>query len=193
MVQGVVGTNLVSMSLAYRGLDLAGHCDPGSVGNDVIACARMIRFTPARSGVHTVGTCLDVDPVNAARYDSRLAVLTDCASIASVIACDDDGCQGGAASFAARLTFNASAGSTYYIAVGGFDEFAVGPFHVEIEQPAGVAGDLNNDGLVNGMDLADLLGRWGTQGSTGQGSADLDGNGLVGAGDLAILLNAWSV
>lgn len=187
VIQGAVGTNLVNMSLAYRSLDLAGHCDPGPDGTDAIACARMIRFTAGRSGPHTVGTCADADPTNSARFDSRLAVLADCGSAASVLACNDDGCVGGANPYASKLTFTAVAGSTYYIAVGGFDEFAVGPFHVTIEEPTGVAGDVNGDGSVNGIDLALLLGQWG-----GPGSADIDGSGLVGGADLALLLNAWT-
>ena len=47
--------------------------------------------------------------------------------------------------------------------------------------------DLNQDGSVNGADLASLLGEWGNQG----GSADIDGNGLVEGGDLALLLGRW--
>lgn len=48
--------------------------------------------------------------------------------------------------------------------------------------------DINADGVVNGGDLAILLGAWGTTGSP----ADLDGDGVVGAADLAMLLGAWS-
>jgi hypothetical protein len=48
----------------------------------------------------------------------------------------------------------------------------------------GIPGDLNGDGAVNAVDLAQLLNAWG-QG----GPADLDGDGTVGATDMAILLN----
>jgi hypothetical protein len=51
------------------------------------------------------------------------------------------------------------------------------------ENPA----DLDGDGAVNAIDLAILIGAWGTPG----GSADLDHDGVVGAGDLGILLGAW--
>ena len=47
--------------------------------------------------------------------------------------------------------------------------------------------DLNQDGSVNGADLATLLGQWGNQG----GSGDLNGNGFVEGGDLAMLLGRW--
>ena len=47
--------------------------------------------------------------------------------------------------------------------------------------------DLNGDGVVNGADLAILLGDWG-----GRGLADLNGDGVVNGADLAILLGEWS-
>ena len=50
------------------------------------------------------------------------------------------------------------------------------------------AADLNDDGAVNALDMAILLGAWGEFG----GIADLDLDGIVGAQDLAALLAAWS-
>ncbi len=47
-------------------------------------------------------------------------------------------------------------------------------------------GDLNSDGVVDGSDLALLLGNWG-----GTGIGDLDGNDPVTGADLSILLGAW--
>lgn len=52
---------------------------------------------------------------------------------------------------------------------------------------AATPGDLNGDGLVNGADLAIVLGQWGTS-----GSADIDGNGTVDGADVAIVLGFWS-
>jgi len=49
--------------------------------------------------------------------------------------------------------------------------------------------DLNGDGVVNGADLALLLGAWGTADPI----ADLDGSGVVDGADLASLLGAWGV
>lgn len=49
-------------------------------------------------------------------------------------------------------------------------------------------GDLNGDGAVDGMDLAMLLGAWGTA----ESAADLDQSGTVDGADLAILLGAWA-
>ncbi|MBX3355004.1 MAG: hypothetical protein KF724_04825 [Phycisphaeraceae bacterium] len=50
--------------------------------------------------------------------------------------------------------------------------------------------DLNGDGVVNGADLAILLGLWGPAGAGT--CADLNGDGIVDGADLAILLGAWS-
>ncbi|MGH7290128.1 MAG: hypothetical protein ACREJT_02880 [Myxococcota bacterium] len=50
---------------------------------------------------------------------------------------------------------------------------------------------MNGDDVVNGFDLALLLGAWGICPKTGDCPADLDGNGIVNGFDLAILLAAW--
>jgi len=49
--------------------------------------------------------------------------------------------------------------------------------------------DLNGDGLVNGFDLAIVLGAWGTAHAT----ADLNDDGIVNGADLATVLGAWSL
>ncbi len=51
------------------------------------------------------------------------------------------------------------------------------------------AGDLMLDGVVNGADLAIMLGGWGN--CTGSCPADFDGNGVVNGADLAVLLGMW--
>lgn len=49
-----------------------------------------------------------------------------------------------------------------------------------------VAGDINGDGFVDGLDLTALLGGWG-----GSGQADIDGNGIVDGADLLMVLSNW--
>ena len=49
-------------------------------------------------------------------------------------------------------------------------------------------GDLSLDGIVNAVDMAILLGNWG---STTFTMGDIDHNGSIGAGDLAMLLASW--
>jgi len=46
--------------------------------------------------------------------------------------------------------------------------------------------DLNGDGIVDGDDLAVVLGHWGTS-----GPGDLNGDGIVDGDDIAIVLGAW--
>lgn len=58
--------------------------------------------------------------------------------------------------------------------------------------PTPTGPDLNADGVVDGGDLAILLGYWGSDGG-GFGLGDLDGSGTVDAADLGVLLGAWSV
>jgi len=53
---------------------------------------------------------------------------------------------------------------------------------------AGMAGDLDGNGSIDGADLGILLSAFGTT----EPSADLDGNGSVDGGDLGALLAAWS-
>jgi len=53
--------------------------------------------------------------------------------------------------------------------------------------PSSNPADLNNDAKVDAVDLAILLGAWGSA-----GPGDIDGNGTVNAADLAALLGAWT-
>jgi hypothetical protein len=55
--------------------------------------------------------------------------------------------------------------------------------------PEPCPGDLNNDGVVNGADIAVLLGFWGLNGKPVD--ADITGDGLVDGADLAMLLSSW--
>lgn len=48
--------------------------------------------------------------------------------------------------------------------------------------------DLNNDGVVDGVDLAIILTQWGAD-----GSADINGDGVVDGADLTLLLNNWGL
>ena len=53
----------------------------------------------------------------------------------------------------------------------------------------GCTGDINGDGLIDGVDLTELLGAWGTD-ATG---FDFDQNGIVDGGDLTTLLGNWGL
>lgn len=49
--------------------------------------------------------------------------------------------------------------------------------------------DLNHDGVVDGPDLAILLGAWGP--CPGVCPADFNGDGVVSGSDLSVVLGAW--
>ncbi len=57
-----------------------------------------------------------------------------------------------------------------------------------LDSCAGVAGDIDGDGLVNGADLGLLLAAW----QSGECSADLNHDGTVDGADLGSLLAAWT-
>ncbi len=58
---------------------------------------------------------------------------------------------------------------------------------VTFNPPAANPADVNNDGLVNGTDLAIVLGAWATSNAT----ADIDNDGTVNGIDLALVLASW--
>jgi len=98
-----------------------------------------------------------------------------------------------------RVPVATPAGTSFYV-IATPDQFTEGfatldvdagdVLEVRVVSDAGLptAGDLNGDGLVNGADLALLLGRW----STPDPVADLDDDGIVGGPDLGLLLSNWS-
>lgn len=59
----------------------------------------------------------------------------------------------------------------------------------ETPQPPAIPGDLNDDGLVNGLDLALVLGSWGPCVDC---PADLNDDGMVGGADISIVLGNWT-
>lgn len=84
------------------------------------------------TGTVTVSTC------NAASYDTRLAVYSDC--IGTLVACNDDaaGCA-----LTSSLQFSSTAGSTYYIRVGGYAAGGTGTLSVSCTKGGG--GCTSND------------------------------------------------
>lgn len=159
-------------------LDLAGRCDPGEFGSDASMNTAFYDFVAPAGGVYTVSTC------NQAAWDTRLSVHAGSCAPVDVVTCLDDtpGCD----VFTTTLEFTATAGSRYVVALGGFAISDYGPATVTItgSGPA-CPGDLDDDGIVNGLDLGTLLGFWNLPG------ADLDGDGTTSGADLAILLSAW--
>lgn len=68
----------------------------------------------------------------------------------------------------------------------GIDNFQVETILCALPCPA----DLTGDGLINGSDIAIVLGAWGTTGAPGF-PGDTDGNGTVNGADLSVVLGSW--
>jgi len=187
IINGVAGINTVTADSLYPDF-VATQC-AFTVGGQNISKAKFIKFTPAASGTITFQTCSDAG--TSAATDSRLAAMTVCGDATTIIGCDDDGCAVPPATtpWTSKLQFTCTAGTTYYVAVGGFDAGWTGS-NVEIIPPTAPAcpADLNNDGQVNGADLGLLLGAWGPCSGC---AADLNADGQVNGADLGLLLGAW--
>lgn len=56
----------------------------------------------------------------------------------------------------------------------------------------GIPGDLNGDRVVDGFDLAIVLGAWGKCPLEGDCVGDVDGDGIVSGTDIAIILGYWT-
>jgi hypothetical protein len=61
-------------------------------------------------------------------------------------------------------------------------------FFKEVMSKSADPADLNQDGVVDGVDLSILLGGWNKPGVT-----DIDRNGITNGGDLTMLLGSWSL
>ncbi len=82
-----------------------------------------------------------------------------------------------------RVKFVASDTGSGSVVEAGIDDFAIGGVNCT---PPYAPADLNQDGSVNGADLAVLLSAWGAAGG------DIDGSGTTDGADLAVLLSGWT-
>ncbi len=85
-----------------------------------------------------------------------------------------------------RVRFVAIDGDPQSVVEAGVDGFAVTAFGADTQ--CDCPADLSGDGVVNAVDLAQLLGAWGPN---PRHAADLNGDGGIDATDLAVLLGAW--
>jgi hypothetical protein len=127
----VTGTEVaIDTTAATADFNMAGVCDPGPYGDDVVHNLIVFSWSPKVQGRYTLSTC------NIADFDTRLAVISTCDG-ATVVGCNDDAT--GCANFTSELTVDVDAGQEYYILVGGYSEADVGtgtmtitPFEVEL-------------------------------------------------------------
>lgn len=84
------------------------------------------------------------------------------------------------------VAFGEDALGELYMADHGGQIYKIVPQSGEVTCVPPNPSDLNDDGFVNGADLALLLGCWGTA------CADIDGSGSTDGSDLASMLSAWT-
>lgn len=127
----VLGTNPFT---AYRNgntLDTTGGGCPRDI-DPVISNANFWTFTPTISGPYVFD--MDFDTGAGEGFDSKLVIMNTCTTSDGVLACGEDTSylRPGAETLPADLT----AGTTYYIALGGYnDPAAVGPGTLTISMP----------------------------------------------------------
>ncbi|HPF41757.1 MAG TPA: PQQ-dependent sugar dehydrogenase [Phycisphaerae bacterium] len=133
------------------GPDEPGACTKFSdtqVASDIWFC-----YTATCTGDLTVSTCGDAD------YDTKLAIYDGCACpTASALACQDD--SSGCAGNTTNLTVSVVAGNQYLLRVGGYNgATGSGNLTITCEGTCGgpADGDMNEDGSVNGLDIAELV------------------------------------
>lgn len=136
-------------------------------------------YTADCTGQIDISTC-------GAAFDSRLDVYSAAAgcpsSGASTLICSDDGCGDDAS-----VTSFVIEGQEILIRVGSPDGSS-GAFDLNVtctsfEEPC--VGDYDGNGTVDGSDLGQLLGSWGTPGG------DLNDDGTTDGADLGIFLGGW--
>jgi hypothetical protein len=97
----------------------------------------------------------------------------------------------GGTSAAGAFTLASVYGQASSLVTLGSSNLVLAPGFLCIEaEDVGNPGDLNNDDLVNGVDLAIILSNWGICGS-GACIADINRDGFVDGVDLAIVLSNW--
>lgn len=128
--------------------------------------------------------CWDDDPDDPDDGGGHAAMITSVINLASggaIITYVDDPTQGN----------GAAENEEHTIVTDGDGDFAGGDVDGFLVETAKNPADLNADGLVNGFDLALLLGAWGPCLNPPCGS-DLNGDGVTNGFDLAMLLGAWT-
>lgn len=93
--------------------------------------------------------------------------------------------------FESQIETNPDGSEVYMVWQSGVDGFVTTDFRAGSVIDGNPA-DLNGDGLVDGTDLAILLGSWGDCDDCADCPADLDGSCEVDGGDMAALLASWT-
>ncbi len=159
-------------SATSAGLTLASCGLPTTMYNDIF-----YTYTASCTGTVTISTC-------GTNYDTVLAVFDACGG--TQLACDDDTCDGTTppgSTLASQLSFAATAGTTYVIAVGSFTTTASGAGVLNIsctpDTPTCEA-DFDGDGFVDFFDFDAYVACFEDANACPPGkTADFDGDGFV--------------
>ena len=141
-------------------------------------------FLTGVQGTATITTC------GSSSLDTGIALYTGLSgcpfSEAQLITCSDDSTECGDDPF---IQFDTSIYPAVYLRIGSFSGETTDqdlPLTISVvpaSEPC--VGDLNEDGIVDGADLASILGFWNTA------AGDLNGDGGTDGADLSIVLGNW--
>lgn len=139
------------------------------------------KFTAGCTGPASVDTCNSPHP-----WDAKLAVFAadNCGQIgsASLVACSDDGCG-----LHASAGFQAAAGQTYYIRVGGSNAAVRGSGLLHLSLEARCPADYNDDGGIDGSDVQAFFNDW----EGGLPASDVNCDGGIDGADVGAFFTAW--
>ncbi|MSR28355.1 MAG: hypothetical protein EXS03_02120 [Phycisphaerales bacterium] len=158
-------------------LNLPTSCNEGggvALNKDV-----WYRYTAPCAGTAQASTC------GTAAFDTRIAVYGGAAcptSASAVAACSDNAT--GCAAYTSQATWNATAGSVWYIRVGA-PAATSGDGTLTTSCTVACSGDRNGDSYVDALDLGIMLGAWGSA------AQDITGDGMTDGVDLGVLLGYW--
>ncbi|MBL9148667.1 MAG: FG-GAP repeat protein [Phycisphaerae bacterium] len=143
-------------------------------------------YTATCNGPVTFSTC------EFTNFDTKLAVYAGCGftqpfflcNLNTLLGCDDDGC--GIFAGGSNVTLDAAIGECFWVRVGGYNgDDGLG--YLKVSCTPACPGDLDGNGVVDGADLGQLLGAWGSA-TVGP---DINSDGTVNGQDLGILLGNW--
>ncbi|QOJ00481.1 MAG: pre-peptidase C-terminal domain-containing protein [Phycisphaeraceae bacterium] len=132
-------------------------------------------YTPALSGPLTIDTCT-------ATFDTKLAVYrgAPCSPDFTYLACNDDACS---ATRSRIADLPVTAGTTYYIRVGGY-KTARGSGVLTLSMPLPCPADFNDDGFLDFFDLDAFISCFEGFGCPQGKTADFNADGFVDFFDL---------
>ncbi len=156
-----LGDNQFSNTASGTIVDVTGQCTMQFTQQ--IYNTNFYSFTPAESGSYRFSMC------NTATFDTKIAVMNSCDPANGVLACNDDGagCTGFTSVIAA---VDLTAGTTYFVAVGGYaagTAAGTGTLTVSLNGGGGSSGcktapdavaGLNSFTTVGATDIVDLTG-----------------------------------